>query len=141
MLTLFTKKSNISLFNIQYDGYCYYIETNYLFGSSFIVTKETNEYIMGDLIVSIVECSIYQLVYNKHHNTWSRYYHGEVYVNSTIENELYNKITGVLYVMQYRRMMTNLYYLFHHIDLLPDIYTYMNKLMLDTFPKDTFTIL
>lgn len=140
MLTLFTKNSRPDFsFTIQYDGYCYYINGVVYLGS-FIFTKETDKYIMGDLYYRQLNYT-YPLIYDKSCNIWCRYNHGKLLINSVNDNKFYNKIKGVLYVMQYRRMMTNLYYLFHHIDLLPDIYTHINKLMSDIFPKDTFTIL
>lgn len=120
---------------IQYDGYCYYIHSNNY--KSFIVTMETGEYIMGDLF----GLTTHQLIYHKNKNKWSRMSHGREFINSTTEEMFFNQIKGVLYVMQYRRMMTNIYYLLKNMDIISDIHTHINTMILDTFAKDTFVII
>jgi hypothetical protein len=122
---------------IQYNRYCYYIHSNIY--TSFTVTMETDAYIIGDLYVAFG--NIYQLVYHKNNNKWCRLKHGREFVNSTAEEILFNQIKGVLYVMEYRRMMINIYYLLHNIDIISDIHTHINTIMLDTFIKNMFVII
>lgn len=127
-----------SRLRIQYNGYCYYIDTEFYY-ESFIVTKETDVHIYADLL----ECdgkAMFQVIYDKRNNTWHRFFYGKE-ICITIIKILFNKIKDVLYVIRYRTMINNLYYFRNNNAIIPDIHCHIKSLVISTFPKDMVVII
>jgi hypothetical protein len=120
-----------SRIQVKYNGYCYYVNTDCYY-KSFIVTKETSDNIYGDLLYGNGR-RVYQVIYDKHGDKWIH--------DASIKEVLFDRIKGVLYVIKYRYIINNIHYLQNNNVIIPDIYTHMKLLIINTFPQDMFVII